>query len=45
LWKAPAGVEVGFMELDVLGGNPTLAYSKAICPYNDDRWGAYRIDV
>jgi hypothetical protein len=45
LWRAPAGDEVGFMNLDVLGGNKTLSYSLAVCPYKNDRWGAYRIDV
>jgi len=45
LWSAPAGGEVGYLELDTLGGNPTLSYSLALCPYSSNRWGAYRIDV
>lgn len=45
LWAAPAGDEVDFMLVGTLGGNPTLAYSLARCPYSSNRWGAYRIDV
>jgi hypothetical protein len=45
VWRAPDGHEVGFMNLDTLGGLPTLSYSLAVCPYSSERWGAYRIDV
>jgi hypothetical protein len=45
LWAAPAGDEVDYMLVDTLGGNPTLTYSLAKCPYSSNRWGAYRIDV
>lgn len=45
LWAAPAGDEVDFMLVSLLGGNPTLTYSLAKCPYSSNRWGAYRIDV
>jgi hypothetical protein len=45
VWRAPDGDEVGFMNLDTFGGNQTLSYSLAICPYGSERWGSYRIDV
>jgi hypothetical protein len=45
LWTAPDGDEIDYLEVDTLGGNPTLAYSLARCPYSSNRWGAYRIDV
>ena len=39
------GVEYNFLQLDTLGGNPTLAYGRYLCPYSSNRSGAYRIDV
>lgn len=45
VWLAGDGVEVGFMQVDTLGGMPTLAFTRMICPFKNDAWGAYRIDV
>lgn len=45
VWLAGDGVEVGFMQVNTLGGMPTLAFARAICPYKNDVWGVYRIEI
>ena len=45
VWTANAGIEINYPEVDTLGGNPTLVYSLAKCPYSTNRFGVYRVDL